>query len=291
MSVPYVHTGNVLFVGNSSANAADNISTNGGSADKPLSTLIYALTKTTANNGDVVLLMPGHAEDVALDWTFTSSSISGVKIIGIGEGDARPKFSYTTGGATNFVWFNGPSGVLLENLRFHSASSDPLAALYIDGANFTIRHCFFTEDTSNGWDNVIVTSAEVANGADGIVIEDCYFWNPDTNGECISVNHTDNVTIRNNLLMGHNQARAIGMDTTSSVSTPIFILDNIIYNAASVANSCIRLNASSTGFVARNLVSNAHATDKITATACGIAQNFASVNADDESGILEPVAT
>ena len=83
--------GNMYFVhsGTGSAYSA------GTEITHPMATLDDAVNKCTANQGDIIILLPGHAETIT-----TASAIdidvAGIKVYGIGEGEDRPKITIST---------------------------------------------------------------------------------------------------------------------------------------------------------------------------------------------------
>lgn len=103
-------TGNVWFVG--SVVAAAN-GTGGTNPVNPFPTLQAANDAATANNGDVVFVMPGHAETFASAGACTLST-EGVRYIGLGEGDDRPTLTFSTV-TTASVLMSGAS-VSIENI-------------------------------------------------------------------------------------------------------------------------------------------------------------------------------
>lgn len=94
-------------------------------------------------------------------------------------------------------------------------------------------------------------------------------------------------------MMGDWSTAAIGKDLAVSGSTPISVLDNVIYNEDAANDSCIFLHFNNTtGLVARNLVSSAALqSNQISGGVFGLCENYASVNSEDLSGILEPIET
>jgi hypothetical protein len=83
--------GNMYFVhsGTGSAYSA------GTDIESPMATLDDAVNKCTANQGDIIIVLPGHAE------TITTASaididIAGIKVYGIGESEDRPKITIST---------------------------------------------------------------------------------------------------------------------------------------------------------------------------------------------------
>src|SRR3970282_2259451 len=54
--------GTTYYVDSTNSVASDNANRAGTSRDEPFATLNYAIGRTTASKGDVIVLMPGHAE-------------------------------------------------------------------------------------------------------------------------------------------------------------------------------------------------------------------------------------
>lgn len=108
-------TGNVFFVDSGTgSNSADM----GKKATEPFATLDYAIGRCTASNGDVIIVMPGHAETltaaIALD-------VAGIKIIGLGNGDNRPSFTLTASAAPAITV--SADDQKISNLRFYCATA------------------------------------------------------------------------------------------------------------------------------------------------------------------------
>lgn len=120
--LPMSTTGKVFFVGNSStlAGVEGAISGSNGndglSAAAPFSTLATGISATTASRGDVIVVLPGHAETI----TTTLTPKAGTSIIGLGWGAMRPTF--TSSGAIDLVTVSA-ANVLLRNLRLTGAAS------------------------------------------------------------------------------------------------------------------------------------------------------------------------
>ena len=95
--------------------------------DHPVATLAQALTLVTASKGDVVLLMPGHAETV----TTTITPIAGVAIVGLGVGRNRAVFTAGTGAIDTFTI--SANNVTLQNFVIVGAASGCTALIEISG--------------------------------------------------------------------------------------------------------------------------------------------------------------
>ena len=108
-------TGNVFFVDSGIGSDTADV---GKKATEPFATLDYAIGRCTASNGDVIIVMPGHAESltaaIALD-------VAGIKIIGLGNGDNRPRF--TLAGAAVPAITISADDQKIDNLAFYCATA------------------------------------------------------------------------------------------------------------------------------------------------------------------------
>ena len=97
------------------ADSNNGATTNSGtSPDDAMTTITAAKGKATANQGDIVYIMPGHVETVATAAALDFDK-AGVKYIGLGWGDTRPKVQLSASAST--VEFNADD-MWIENLIF-----------------------------------------------------------------------------------------------------------------------------------------------------------------------------
>ena len=103
-------TGNIYFVDsvNGSATAT------GLSPEDALTTIDAAIGKCTAGNADVIIVLPGHVEDLGSGETI-DADVAGITIVGLGNGPSRPRIDYNHATASFDI---GASGVTLKNLTF-----------------------------------------------------------------------------------------------------------------------------------------------------------------------------
>ena len=129
-------TGNVFYVDNSNKQAFNGYGDVGRSPSKPLQSVDWAIGRCTANNGDIIIVMPGHAENVSSASAITCD-IAGVKIIGVGEGAARPTFTWnsTDNSAT---WAISAASVGIYNILGVCGDDGLTKAFYVTGADCTI---------------------------------------------------------------------------------------------------------------------------------------------------------
>lgn len=92
-------TGRVFYVGNSSTYVPGGVAgtddtAQGDTPQKPFATLNYAIKQCVAGRGDVIYGLPGHAETIAAA-DGALFNVAGVSFYGLGEGAARPTFTFS----------------------------------------------------------------------------------------------------------------------------------------------------------------------------------------------------
>jgi len=279
-------TGNVFFVDSGASLAGDNVSS-GTTPERPFATLDYAVGQCTANNGDIIYVLPAHAETVSAA-AGLDLDVAGITIIGVGSGSDQPTVTLDTA-VTADVDIDA-ANITVENIHFRANYADITAAIDVNADDFTLRNCRFSEVAANMNAKIWVQDA-AAGGSDRITIEGCHVTDVDA-ANTHFVNFAGTGTghiIRNNILIGDWGTMAIG---GAGVVTYATIIDNVIYNAASDNDSCINMASTATGIVMRNLCCGAAAqANGVTATACAVAENYYGVISEDLSAILDPIAT
>ena len=130
------HPGDIYFVGSAVTGASDAAGF-GKNPDAPFATLDYAIGQCTENQGDVIYVLPGHAETT----TAIALDVAGVRIIGLGWGRIRPTLTAdTTAGSLLTV---SAANCEISNVRFLGAASGNLALLDLAAADFVGRNLSF----------------------------------------------------------------------------------------------------------------------------------------------------
>jgi hypothetical protein len=281
-----VQPGNIWFVDSGHASATDGAGY-GRNPDRPFATWDYAVGQCTANNGDVIYLMPGHAETV-IAAAGLALDVAGITTRGLGSGSDQPTVTLTTD--PNADVDVDAANVTIENVHFVAGVGDIVAAIDVNNHDFTLRNCRFTGDNA-GLNALIWVQDAAAGGSDRITIEDCYCNDVDaSNTHFVNFSGTGTQhVIRNNTLIGDWGTMCVG---GAGVVTFATVVDNVIYNAASDNDSCINFAATATGICMRNLCGGAAGqANGVTATAMAIAENYYGVISEDLSAILDPVVT
>lgn len=160
-------TGKVFYVDS-------NLGNNGNSGREPtkaVATLANAITRVTANKGDIIVLMPGHAETISTATALTLS-VAGVKIIGLGFGVMRPTFTLgTSATATINVTANS---VQFKNVLFVANVADCASCFTLTTAkDFTLVECEFRDTSAILNFLYIIDTNTTSNAADGIFMQNC----------------------------------------------------------------------------------------------------------------------
>lgn len=141
---------------------------NDGTYYRPFSTVAYALSRCTANAGDIVMVKPGHAETIA-DATTLALNKAGVAIVGLGSGSTRPTFTFTTAATANIPVT--AANVSIQNCIFVANFVDVASFFTATGTatptDFAIEYCEFRDTSSILNALTVFTGNATANSCDG----------------------------------------------------------------------------------------------------------------------------
>lgn len=123
-----VYTGNVFFVDSSKANAAPRRfrDKSGRTPESAMPTLADAISKATANNDDVIFVMPNHTENSPSENGINVNK-AGLSIVGVTQNGLRPSITIGTASVTASSVTVTAADVTIANLDF-VAAIDSLAA-------------------------------------------------------------------------------------------------------------------------------------------------------------------
>lgn len=178
------HPGSIFFVHSGTGTDAAGF---GDNPDAPVATLDYAIGLCTAGKGDVIYVMPGHAETT----TAIAADVAGVKIVGLGEGRARPALTATTA-ASDLISVSA-ANVTLRNLRLVGAASGNTALVNVAAADFAMENCVLEPGATP------LMAVTLAAGSARGRIEDCVFQTTANGPDCaidIETSDSDNWIVR-----------------------------------------------------------------------------------------------
>jgi hypothetical protein len=162
-------TGNVFYVDSATGSATYD----GKDKTHAKATLDSAIALCTANNGDIIYVMQGHAEN----WDTTDSAdldVAGITIIGLGDGnDTMPTFTFTD---TDGELVIGAVNITIKNLAFTPSITGVVHAVEIeaDADGAVIENCWFQNGETSGTDE-FTDAIQPATGADDVIVVGCKF--------------------------------------------------------------------------------------------------------------------
>lgn len=265
-----------------------------------IASVAKALSYCVANRGDVIRVLPGHTENLAIAGSW--SLVAGVKIIGTGAGPERPVFTFTT--ATSTVLVN-KANVTIANCRFLAAGPAGTTALTVATA-FVVSAGGFTlykNDIQCGIDSDQLCTNLITTTSGAV---DMTIAANNIHGEVGSVittvltttGATNRLKILDNVITAEVVTAATGvlLDLSNAAIIDNHIIGNNLANRTASAKFVIKPHATSTGQVQGNFYSTGDA-----ATAPAVSawttftttyqfhQNFC-VTTTAVSGILCPAA-
>ncbi len=279
-----VFTGNVFFVDSGAPNASDEAG-QGKKIDRPFGTLDFAVGRTAPNNGDLIIVMPGHTETVTAA-AGLGLDVAGISILGLGQGSSRPTINFTTvvGADMNVDAAN----ITMSNFLFTGGIDALTGPIDINAPDFKLLN-FETRDVTGQAADFIVTDAN----ADRLLIDGwAHRGDPSAGAQtAISIIGGDDLVIRNFNLYGNFATAAIENVTTACVRANIGggAGWNYIWTE-NAADKAITMVSTARGFIGPNICAilqddAANITEAFVGGDMAFMQPIRIVNADGESSI------
>ena len=277
------HAGNVFWVDSETGSNQYK-----GLFKRPFATIDYAIGRCTANNGDVVMIKPGHSETISVA-AGISLDIAGVTVIGMGKGQDRPTITMT---ATTSTIHIDAANTYIGNLLFLPTAA-VVIAVDVDKTDFTMEGCEFRgAANANQFTDAIELDGGSSGACDRMRILGCKFTSPTANAvSAITLNEVaDNVEISGCYITGDYSVAPIH-NPTGSILTQLLIRDNILFNDQS-GDLALELVSACTGMLIRNMYN----TDSAAASAVdpGACQSFECYGNDSDTtanAVLSPAIT
>jgi len=244
-------TGNVWFVDSNRGNKKSN---NGKKPSTAFATLDEATNACTANNHDIVYIMPNHAETIASATTWAPDK-AGIQYIGIGLGSDAPELSFSA--TSSAITVSGANN-LLRNIRFVTSVTACVVGVVVGADHVTFDGC--TWDWDETGDDFITMLNPTA--CDYTTVQNCRFIAQTVvagNITAIQFKDSLNLVIKNNHFQGDMGTAAI-LSTDAAVSTSILISGNQIYND-DTDSTCggIKITTACTGMICDNRIAHTSA--------------------------------
>lgn len=253
-------TGNIWFVDSGAASGG-----NGLSPESAVTTIDAAINLTTASNGDIIVVMEGHAESI-VGAAGIAMDVAGVTIVGLGRGRNRPVVTFATSTAASLDI--SAASCHLENLVFVNGIDSQTAMINVSAADVNIINC---EMQTGDATTQAVLGILTTNGANRLRVEGCHIHGLVTAGTTsqISIVGGDSLVIKGNLIFGACATTGnISAATTASLNGTI--IGNVIQNqTADGNNKTIVLGAGDTYMIVDNRMAIIDSTGPAPVTAAG----------------------
>ena len=266
---------------------------NDGTNGRPWATLDYAIGLCTANKGDIIMVMPNHAETITGAGGITQD-VAGVSVIGLGIGNQRPRFLMDGGTTVSYVISAADSYV--TNLVFASGHADVVTCFDVTAVYATIEGCEFVDNIATENFLSAVTASGAANTADGLTLVGNRFMTPDasTVGFAMLDDDVEFATISDNIIVSEGTGLATIFTSATGKDVKRFVcMNNFLSNKATAGNLAYSNDTASpnnSGIIAHNRVRHADVTSgQILGVVggCGMFDNL-SVSTDALSGFVIP---
>lgn len=275
------YAGNVFWVDSGAGSNG-----NKGTFDRPFATMDYATGRCSANNGDVVMVKPGHVETVTAAGGL-DLDVAGVTYVGLGNGSNRPTVNFTTAvGADMDV---DAANITMINFLFTGGIDALTGPIDVNAADFSMIDCETRDVTGQATDFIVTDANATRLYIEGWVHRGAAAAGADT---AISIVGGADITIIPKFIDGNFAVAAIENVTTAATNLQVF--GSGAYpayirtrNAADVIFTAV---ATTTGRVGPNLNARlqdnaANVTEAFVGADMEFFQPINIVNADGESSL------
>ena len=241
-------TGNRYFVGSTVTGATDSASY-GDSPDAPFKTIDYAVGRCTASNGDVIYVMPGHVETVATA-SALDFDVAGIKVIGLGWGDTRPKVQLSAQAST--VEFNADD-MWIQNIIFEGTYTGGVTVgldIKTGCDDLMLKHCVIRGTAST---KELLKGVTIEATNDRITFDGCEFYEFAT-GDATAAIFTEgafsNLRIQNCFFHGDWSTAVLDLDAAAVTANGLYVRDVDCFNLdASAGLFCTLHDTTAASFV------------------------------------------
>jgi len=277
--------GSIFWVNSSTGTDASGY---GRNPDAPVATLDYAVGLCTADAGDVIFIMPGHAENLTTA-TGVNCDISGITIIGLGNGSLIPTFSTTAAAGSITI---GAADVTIKHIKMvanFATGTTTGVTIAAAGDGCCLDDIQF-RDTSAA--NEFLIHVSVATTVTDLVLKNCSFVTAagTMSGSVVFAGSSTNTRVEDCVWYVDSSDSVVDHQTTAAVN--FYMARCAIVNIdAGAAGYCLELKTGSTGIVHDCRFGYGKADAEVS---CGDAvwwfENYAS-NTIAESGLLDPATS
>lgn len=259
-----------------------------------VTTLNAGLARCRASKNDLVIVLPGHSENITAADSM-SSLVAGTRIIGWGRGSNAPTIRWTHASASFRL---DVADVVVSGLRLRMEGANGVTApITVSAADCEISDCDI--EVASSATNKATTAITVATGAARFRFVRNTVRGTATHN-CTDVLKVTGVVaqaeVANNRMLASATA-GNGLVHVTAAATELYIHDNDMFNSMTNSTSCITVDdVAATGVACRNALATLNsgtATDQgLVLGAAATLRCFENYSCDEakKSGILTPAA-
>jgi hypothetical protein len=284
-------TGDIFYVAKSGIQARTWLDGKVPSSNLHL-TLTAALAKCVNGRGDVIYVCPEHTETIASAGGVTVNK-SNVSIIGLGNGNARPKFSWS---ATDSSCLVTSANVAISNIITAVTVDEVVSMFSVTGAGCTLDRVDFAEYGALGATGQAIQFLLTTNASDDLTIQNCrhlQYTAAAADQVWIELVGPSNTRILNNsIFLTAKAATGTYVIRASTASIETELIGNRITIIGATIVSPVSFASGSTGTIAGNYIAMTGAavlSTIIVGDAMHVFQNYAT-NSAATSGLITPAA-
>jgi hypothetical protein len=287
MPVLNAYAGDVYWV-----NSATGSDGNKGTRDRPFATIDYAIGRCTANNGDIIMVMPNHAETITGAGGITAD-VAGITIVGLGTFNQRPRFLMD--GATTVSFVISAADVTVQNLVFAAGHADIVTCFGITAAGAALLDLEFVNNVvDENFLTPIKATSTTDNNADGLKVIGCRWLSADAASvEFIEVNaDLFGLVVKGNTVVHEGTASPLILFATGKDMQYGDVQWNFLSHKMTANELLINIDTTAnSGIIAHNRVGHADVTTThdlgIDGLGCRLFDNL-STSTDSVSGFVLP---
>ena len=249
-------TGDAFFVNSEGDAAVDSAShpDQGKSPGMPFATIDYAIGRCTANNGDVVYVMPGHDETPTAS---INCDVAGVWVRGLGWGNDRPTIRI---GLTAATFAMSAESTRLSNVIFSLVDAAVTITFGIDisASGCIVENCEMKPHATSQFAVFLRADGGSADIEDVIIRNNRFIGLNAASGTAgMYLDRVNQIQVVGNFVSGYfEQEHALDNTSPSSAVELLraYIVSNIFENFATSSGMAVELDTNATGVLAHNLV-------------------------------------
>lgn len=253
-------TGNLWFVDSGAASGGNGLSPEGA-----VTTIDAAINLATASNGDIIIVMEGHAETIT-GAAGVAQDVAGLTIVGLGRGRNRPVITFGT--ATAASWDVSAADSYIGNLVLVNAIDAQTAMVNVTAADCVIEDCeFMLGDATTQAALGVLTSALGTR----LTVRRCHMHGSVDAGVAAAIRLVggDSHVIEDNVIVGAFTTTGCINNITTAATMIAIRRNHLLNRTADGNNTVIVLDASTTGLIVDNRGGIIDSTSPAPVTAAG----------------------